>query len=364
MILRCDLALQYQAYKKEIHEAMERVLQSGRYILASETEAFEKAFAKYIGTGCMLGVASGTDALILSLRALGILPGDEVITTPYTAIPTASAIIAVGAIPVFVDIQEDTFLIDVDRIPDKITPRTKAIIPVHIFGNVVDVEGLKKAVDGIPVIEDAAQAHGSTINGVHAGAMGTMGVFSFYPTKNLGAYGDGGSVATNETELYEKMRLLRMYGMTDRDHIVINGVNSRLDELQAAVLSVKLKYLDAMNERRVHVAQRYQTELNPKFFLGQHIPEGVVSNYHVYTARFRGKRHKFILYMEQKGIQTNVYYPVGVHLQQANRFLKYKPGDLPVAERLCDEAIALPMYAELSETTLDLVIDTINAYKE
>ena len=364
MIFRCDLLPQYEEYKQEIYMAMDKVLKSGRYILASETEHFEKAFAQYIGTSHMVGVANGTDGLILSLKAIGLKSGDEVITTPYTAIPTVSAIIAVGATPVFVDIEEDTFLINLSQIQEKITSKIKAIIPVHIFGNVVDIEKLRKLTDGIPIIEDAAQAHGSTINGIRAGSMGIMGIFSFYPTKNLGAYGDGGSIATNDAELDEKLRLLRMYGMADKDHIVMNGINSRLDELQAAILSVKLKYLDEMNKKRAHIAERYRKELNPKYFVHQYIPEGVLSNYHVYVARFKGNRNKFIQYMDEKGVQTNIYYPVALHLQDANRFLNYKAGDFTVTEVLCSEAIALTMYSELPKKTLDFIIDTINAYKE
>jgi hypothetical protein len=364
MIFRCDLTLQYEEYEKEIHAAIEKVLKSGRYVLASENEYFENAFAQYIGTRYMVGVANATDGLILSLRAIGVKPGDEVITTPYTAIPTVSAIIATGAKPVFVDIEEDTFLIDLDQVQEKLTSKTKVIIPVHIFGNVVNIEKLRKLTNGIPILEDAAQAHGSTINGIRAGSMGIMGVFSFYPTKNLGAYGDGGSIATNDRELDEKLRRLRMYGMVDKDHIVINSINSRLDELQAAILSVKLKYLDEMNKKRAHIAERYRKELNAKYFIHQHIPQGVVSNYHVYVARFKGNRNKFIQYMDERGIQTNIYYPVALHLQDANRFLGYKAGDLAVTETLCNEAIAITMYPELPPKTLDLIIETINEYEE
>ena len=364
MIYRCDLVPQYEKYKEEIHAAMEEVLKSGRYILAGQTEKFEKAFAHYIASNYMIGVANGTDGLILSLKALDIGLGDEVITTPYTAIPTVSAIIAAGATPVFVDIEEDTFLIDLDQIPNKITAKTKAIMPVHIFGNVVDIEKLKRIVPEIPVIEDVAQAHGSLINGARAGSMGIMGVFSFYPTKNLGAYGDGGSIATNDQEINRKLRLLRMYGMTDKDHIIINGINSRLDELQAAVLNVKLKYLDDMNAERNRIAQCYHEGLDNKLFVPQHIPSDVIGNWHVYTARFKGDRDRFIKYMDEHGIQTNIYYPVPLHLQEATRYLNYHPGDLPVAEQLCEEAVALPMYPELAQDILEFIINTINAYKE
>ena len=226
MIWRCDLAPQYDLYKDKIKECIDRIGASGRYILADEVREFEKKFAQYLGVKHVVGVANGTDALVLILKALNIGAGDEVITTAYTAIPTVSAIIEAGATPVFVDICEDTFLMD-----------------------------------DIPVIEDACQAHGSSIGGKKAGSMGIAGAFSFYPTKNLGGYGDGGAIATNSDEIAETLMRLRMYGMTDKDHIIYNGINSRLDELQAAILSVKLDDLDAMNQSRNHIAERYRMEL-------------------------------------------------------------------------------------------------------
>jgi dTDP-4-amino-4,6-dideoxygalactose transaminase len=363
MIFRCDLVPQYEAYKTEILAAIERTLNSGRYIMASETEIFEKEFAKYIGTSKMISVGNATDGLILSIKALGIKPGDEIITTPFTAIPTISAIIASGATPVFADIENDTYLVDINKVAEKITSKTKAIMPVHIFGNVVDICKLQHIAPEIPIIEDAAQAHGSTISGKKAGSMGVLGVFSFYPTKNLGAYGDGGCIATNDLSLDKKLRLLKMYGMEDKDHIVINGVNSRLDEIQAAILSVKLKYLDEMNLKRVHIVERYRNELNPKRFICQKIPDGVVSNYHVLCVRFNGDRGRFMQYMSDNGIQTNVYYEIPLHLQEATRYLNYKQGDFPIAEGLCSEVVALPLYPELPNNILDQIIDTINNYQ-
>lgn len=232
MILRCDLAAQYRRYEKEINAAIQKVLESGRYTLAEEVSAFEADFAKYLGCKYVIGVGNGTDGLILSMKAVGVGEGDEVLTTPFTAIPTVSAIIAAGAKAVFVDIKKDSFLIDIDRIPKFVTAKTKAVIPVHIFGNVVDVDRLKRIIpNNIPIIEDAAQAHGCKMNGKYAGTMGDIGVFSFYPTKNLGGYGDGGAIVTNNPDIAEQLKLKRMYGMVDKDHIVINGVNSRLDEL-------------------------------------------------------------------------------------------------------------------------------------
>ena len=230
MIWRCDITAQYRAYKDEIDKAIHGVLYSGHYILGKEVAAFEKEFGFYVGVEHAVSVANGTDGLILALKALGIGPGDEVITTPFTAIPTVSAIIDSGATPIFTDVCYDTFLIDLDRVSEGFTSKTKAVVPVHIFGNVVDIPKLRKIVGNrIAIIEDACQSHGSKIRGIYSGAMGDMGVFSFYPTKNLGAYGDGGMVVTNNEKLAVKLRLLRTYGMVDKDHIVINGINSRLD---------------------------------------------------------------------------------------------------------------------------------------
>jgi dTDP-4-amino-4,6-dideoxygalactose transaminase len=365
VIFRCDLVPQYNAYKKEIHAAMERVLNSGRYILANEGAAFETEFAAYQRVGHAAGVANATDGLILTLKALGIGTGDEVITTPFTAIPTLSAIVASGAKPVFVDIDPDTYLIDLAKIKKSITKKTRAVMPVHIFGNVADIAALKKMVGKkIAVIEDSAQAHGSRRSGVLAGSMGDAAVFSFYPTKNLGAYGDGGMVVSNDKKLIDKIKLLRMYGMVDKDHIAINGVNSRLDELQAAILRVKLPHLDDMNERRNAIAALYKKELRADLFEHQQIDKTVYSNFHVFAARFKKNRTAFIAYLDKAGIQTNVYYPLPLHLQQASRSLGKKKGAFPVAEALCRDVIALPMYPELEFKTCEHIIRTINEFQE
>lgn len=362
MIWRCDLMPQYEAYKEEIHEAINRVLSSGRYILANEVTAFENEFAGYLGSKFAIGVANGTDAITISLMILNIGKGDEVITTPFTAIPTISAIIDTGATPVFVDVDEDTFLIDLSKVESAITKKTKAIIPVHIFGNVVDILKLRQIVGDIPIIEDACQAHGSTFKGKKAGTFGYLGVFSFYPTKNLGAYGDGGIIVTDDEEYYKKAKLLRMYGMVDYNHIVINGINSRLDELQAAILRVKLKYLDDMNDKRNKIAKRYISGLNSGKIIHQKIESNVYSNYHVFVNRYTGNRKELINYLGSKDIQTNIYYLIPIYLQEANKYLGIKKGEFPVVEKLCDEVIALPMYPELQINTQEIVIRTINEF--
>ena len=364
MIWRCDLTPQYHAYKREIDEAISRVLESGRYTLGPEVEAFEREFAQYLGIAHAVGVASGTDALILSLMALGIRPGDEVITSPFTAIPTISAIIDTGAMPVFADIDPDTWLVNLEEIAKRVTRKTKAVIPVHIFGNVVDVPRLKTLIPShISIIEDACQSHGSTLNGIQSGTMGDVGAFSFYPTKNVGAYGDGGAIVTRDQAVAEKLRFLRMYGMTDKDHTVMHGVNSRLDELQAAILRVKLRHLDEMNVKRDAVATRYHEGLRANLFQHQAIPSNVVSNYHLFTTRLlAGPRDAFIAYLDDHDIQSNIYYPLPQHLQKAYEFLGHKKRDFPVAEAVCEQVITLPLYPELPAETQLKVIDIINAY--
>jgi len=362
LIWRCDLVPQYEKYKVELHEAIERVLSSGRYILSNEVLQFEKEFAEYLDVKYAIGVANGTDAITLSLMMLDIGKGDEVITTPFTAIPTVSAIIDAGAKPVFVDVDPETFLIDLYNVKAAITKNTKAILPVHIFGNVVDIQDLKNKVGDIPIIEDACQAHGSMIRENKTGSMGDIGAFSFYPTKNLGAYGDGGMIVTNNQELAEKAKLLRMYGMVDYNHIVVNGINSRLDELQAAILRIKLKYLDEMNKKRNYIAERYISHLDKNYFDHQFISAEVYSNYHVFVTKINRNRDGLIKYLETQDIQTNVYYYMPIHLQEANKFLHYKKGDFPNAEKICEQVIALPLYPELKEEVQFFIIDTINNY--
>ncbi|MFZ2339170.1 MAG: DegT/DnrJ/EryC1/StrS family aminotransferase [Bacteroidales bacterium] len=364
MIWRCDLVPQYELYREEILESIRRVLESGRYILSTEVKSFELEFALYTGTRYAVGVANGTDALTISMMILGIKEGDEIITTPFTAIPTVSAIIDVGATPVFVDVDEQTFLMDINKVRNAITNKTKAIMPVHIFGNMVDINALKEISSGIPIIEDASQAHGSMLNGGKAGSLGDLGVFSFYPTKNLGGYGDGGIIMTNNEDYAQKAKLLRMYGMVDYNHIVINGINSRLDELQAAILRVKLKYLDEMNIKRNIIAERYKLELNANYFLHQRISGNVYSNNHVFVSRFLGDREELVKYLEKKGIQTNIYYIMPLYLQEANKYLGIKKGSFPVVEKLCDEVIALTMYPELTLDTQREVINEINYFCE
>lgn len=363
MIYRADLLPGYLKYKDELNDAVFRVLNSGRYILSDEVMNFEKEFAAYNDAKYCLGVASGTDAIILALKAYGIGFGDEVITTAYTAYPTISAIITSGAKPVFVDVCEDTYLIDIDKVSLVITSNTKAIIPVHLFGNVVDIEKLRKTVgDDIYILEDAAQAHGSMIDNQKAGSMGDLGCFSFYPSKNLGGYGDGGAIITNSKDIYEKLQLMRNYGMRDKDHVDLHGLNSRLDEIQAAILRVKLKYLDVFNMKRNLIAKNYYSSLDDSFFSHQKIGENVYSNFHIFQPRFSGNRSALIEFLNKKGIQTNIYYLFPHHLQRSLLYLNYSVGDMPNAENLSHSVIALPLYPEIKSSQVDKVVSVINNF--
>jgi dTDP-4-amino-4,6-dideoxygalactose transaminase len=329
------------------------VLRSGRYVLGETVAAFEHEFAAYLGVDHAVGVNSGTDALILALRELRVGAGDEIITTPFTAIPTYAAILQVGATPVFVDIEPDTFLMDLSAVSAAITARTRGIVPVHLFGNAVDIEALRDIVGPrLFILEDCAQAHGAEVRHSKVGTMGDAAAFSFYPTKNLGAYGDGGMVTTNDGALADRLRLGRMYGMINKDEFVSDGTNSRLDEVQAAVLRVKLKYLDAMNARRRTLAAEYAAALPRLHMTPQAVREGVQSVVHVYAARCSAQRDELLQFLEQSGIQANVYYPLPLYRQQAylKRFAPHRA--LPVVEDVARRIIALPFYPELDDTTL------------
>ncbi len=363
MTVNQELILRYETEKGELHEAITRVLASGRYILGSEVASFEKEYAGYLGVRHAVGVASGTDGLMLALMSLGIRRGDEVITSPYTALPTISAIHATGARPVFVDVDADTFLIDIDRIASVITRKTRAVIPVHLFGNVVDCRKIRDRFgSSVAIIEDACQSHGSTLDGYQAGALGDIGVFSFYPTKNLGGCGDGGMVVTGNDDIHLALRLLRNHGSIDGNNASIPGINSRLDELQAAILRVRLRGLDNANRKRAGIAEAYRHNLKKDLFDFQAIPGNVQSNYHVCAARFKGERDRFHNYLVMKGISSRVYYPVPVYLQRAYAYLGIARGEFPVTERLCYQVIALPTFPGMDESTLDRIIDTINSY--
>jgi dTDP-4-amino-4,6-dideoxygalactose transaminase len=353
------------AHKEEIDSAITRVVESGHYILGQEVEAFEKEFAAYIGVRFGIGVSSGTDALHLALWACGIGPGDEVITVSHTAVATVVAIDLCGAKPVLIDIDPFTFVIDPNQIERTITSRTKAIIPVHLYGYVADMEKIRSIANrhGLRIIEDCAQSHGATYRGHRGGVWGDMAAFSFYPTKNLGAFGDGGMVVTNDSELAERVRLLREYGWRQRYVSEIPGLNSRLDELQAAVLRVKLKYLDQWNEERRRKALIYSRMLESTGVScpvekepGRHV-------YHLYVIRAR-KRDALQAFLKERGIETLIHYPVPIHLQRAYKDLGYRKGDLPLTELCSLEILSLPFYPEIRESEIEEVTTQIeNFYK-
>lgn len=364
MIWRCDLVSQYKAYKDEIDKAIQKVLFSGHYTLGENVEAFEQEFSNYIGVKYGIGCNSGTDALMLALWCFNIEKGDEVITTPFTAVPTYSAIRHVGAKPVFADINPDTFLINLDKVEDAINENTKAVVPVHLFGNMVDIDKLRNIIGpDIFILEDCAQAHGSSIRGKKAGSMGDISAFSFYPTKNLGGYGDGGMVLTNNKYFAETIRLRRTYGMINKDVFITDGINSRLDEIQAAILRVKLRHLDDMNQSRNELAKLYDNLLDRRYIKPQVIRDDVNAVYHIYSALCINRRNDLIKHLEDFKIQSNVYYPMPLICQVGyiNTFGKTSK-KLEVCERVSEHIIALPFYPEMSTELVEKVSKIINNF--
>lgn len=362
-IPQLDLKAQYVRIKEEIQEAVLQVLESQRFILGAGVEEFEQALAEYSGTETAVGVASGTDALVLALTALGISPGDEVITSPYTFVATASAIRRVAARPVFVDIDPGTFNLDVGRLEEAIGKRTRAIIPVHLFGQCAEMDEILMLAKkyGLWVIEDAAQAIGAEYKGKKAGSMGHAGCLSFFPSKNLGAYGDGGAILTDDVQLAEKIRSLRMHGTEVIKGKSVFGLNSRLDAVQAAVLKVKLKYLDGWIEERQKRVQAYRNALADMDQSWLCLPHARPYNRHIYhqfvvRAKDRDGLKEFLL---KKRIGTAIYYPVPLHLCPGFADLNYRPGDLPQAEKAAAESLALPIFAELTSQQVDYLAKAI-----
>ncbi len=354
-----DLKVQYRSLKAEIEEVIHNIVESGHFILGPNVEAFEKEIAAYHGVKYAVGLASGTDALHFSLRALGIQGGDEVITTPFTFIATAEAIAYVGATPVFVDIDKDAMNIDPSQIEKKITPKTKAIIPVHIFGqpaNMDEIMSLAKK-HSLSVIEDCAQSFGADYKGKKAGSIGDTGCFSFYPSKNLGAYGDGGILTTNSEETFTKIKLLRNHStIAPYKHGSI-GYNSRLDEIQAGILRIKLRHIDSYNQKRREIAKIYTSMLKDAV----RCPLGTADRthvYHQYTIR-SPKRAEIQGTLKAGNISSVVYYPIPLHLQPAFNSLGYKEGSLPDAEQTAREVLSLPMYPELEPKQAELIAETV-----
>lgn len=389
-----DLKAQYETIKNELNSVVIDVLSSTNYIMGGQVESFEREFASYLRVKNAISVANGTDALVIAMKSLGIGEGDEVITTPYTFFSTAESISAVGATPVFVDVDIDTFNIDATKIEDKITKRTKAIIPVHIFGQPADMNEILNIArrNKLFVIEDACQAIGAEYYGRKVGTLGDIGCFSFFPTKNLGCAGDGGMIVTNNDNVATIVKALKVHGSGENgqkaynllngadesmlkeknnDNTIYNplkyynfliGFNSRLDEVQAAILRVKLRNIDMWNEKRTENAAFYNKSITNKYIV-KPIEESHKSHaYHMYIIQ-SNYRDKLASYLKGKNIATGIYYPVPIHLQKVYRNLGYKEGDMPVAEYLSKRTLAIPIYPELSMEQVLYIVKVINDFE-
>jgi dTDP-4-amino-4,6-dideoxygalactose transaminase len=365
MKIECNvLDRQFNAYQIEYEAAALRVLRSGWYVLGKEVEQFEQNFASFTGAKYCIGLNSGLDALILGIRALGIGPGDEVLVPANTYIASIMGITENGATPVFVE--PDAFYnIDAEKIADLITPNTKAILPVHLYGQACNMHEIRSIAEKyhLFIIEDCAQSHGACFEGQMTGTFGDIGCFSFYPTKNLGAFGDGGAVITSDAKIAEKMQMLRNYGSKVKYHNEIEGVNSRLDEIQAALLSVKLVHLNELTNERQNIAGRYLIEIkNPEIFLPE-TRKGADHVYHQFVVRCP-KRNDFQKYLSDRGIKTLIHYPIPPHLAECYAYLGYKLGNFPITEQYSDEIVSLPMYNGMTDEEIDYVINTINLYSD
>jgi len=364
-----DLQAQYASLRDEMRPAVERVLESQRFVLGDEVRRLESALAEYSEAKHAVGCASGSDALLLALMALDIGAGDEVITTPFSFFATASCVSRLGARPVFVDIDPLTYNLDVSQVADAITSRTRAIMPVHLYGQCAEMDPLLQLSEhhGIPIVEDAAQAIGATDRGRRAGSMGTLGCFSFYPTKNLGGAGDGGMVTTNDEQLGQRLRRLRAHGgVTEYEHQEV-GINSRLDELQAAVLNVKLPHLDQWSDERADVAANY-TRLLGEADLSFELTTPFVRPecrhiFHQYVIRVPLHRDALMDHLRERSVGTKIYYPIPLHQQECFSYLGYKAGEFPEAEGLATETFALPIYPELTEAQQQYVVESIASFR-
>ena len=364
-----DLQDQYQGLREELLAAITRVMDSQRYVLGDEGRALEAEIAEYSRTKFAIGCASGSDALLLALMALDVKAGDEVITTPFSFFATGSAITRLGARPVFVDIDAQTYNIDPEAVGDAITARTKVILPVHLYGQCADMDSLLKIAEprGIPIVEDAAQAIGAEDRGRRAGSLGAIGCFSFYPTKNLGGAGDGGIMTTDDSAIAARLRTLRVHGgALEYRHSEV-GINSRLDELQAAVLRVKLKHLDRWSDQRRQNAQRYDEMLSDQQpevdLITPFVREEARHIFHQYVLRVPEHRDALVKHLAENGIGTGIYYPIPLHLQECFAFLGYEEGDCPEAERAARETLALPIYPELTEAQQRYVVESLVSFR-
>ena len=369
-----NLAVQFKSIEEEVKSALDEVFRTQQFILGPQVQVLEETIARYCGTRYAIGVASGSDALLLSLMALGIGTGDEILLPSFTFFATAGCVSRLGATPVYVDIDPETYNMDPSRIEQKISSKTKAILPVHLFGQCADMNPLLEIAKEkkLFLIEDAAQALGAEYkpttgeDGRRAGQMGDLGCFSFYPTKNLGAFGDAGMVVTNHPDLAEKVRLLRAHGSQPKYFHKWIGINSRLDTIQAAILLVKFKYLEKWTGERQKRAERYRLLFQelPSWVEGLKLPTAQYQNRHIfhqYVIRVQ-ERDRLRKFLAEEGIGTDIYYPVPLHLQECYAFLKYRRGDLPNSEKASEEVLALPIYPELTEDQQIAVVDRIKAF--
>ena len=358
-----DLKRQYKTIEGQIRAGLSKVLENQTFILGKEVETLETNISQYCNTKYAVGVNSGTDALILALDAMGVKERDEVITTPFTFIATAEAIVRIGAKPIFVDIDSKTYNINPSLIESKITKKTKVILPVHLYGLCADMDGILEIAKkyGLKVLEDCAQAIGSEYMGKRAGCIGDAGAISFYPGKNLGGFGDGGMVVTNSRELYEKIKLFRNHGTYRRYYYKVIGYNSRLDNLQAAILNAKLAYLDNWLNVRIKTAKFFSEELKNTAISTPYIPERYRHSFHLYVLHSKDAE-KIVDYLGKNGIESRTYYPVPLHLQECFKYLDYKAGDFPVAEKLSKESFAIPVYPELTQEEKDYIVDKIKSF--
>ncbi|MFA5839237.1 MAG: DegT/DnrJ/EryC1/StrS family aminotransferase [Candidatus Margulisiibacteriota bacterium] len=364
MIPLIDLKLQYQSIKEEVDQAIQQVIDKAAFIMGPDVKALEEEIAAYLGVKFAVGVSSGTDALEIALLSLGVGDGDEVVTTPFTFIATTEAIVNVGAKPVFVDIDPKTYCLNPDLVESKITKKTKAILPVHLYGHPAEMDKIVAIArkHSLLVVEDCAQSFGAEYAAKKVGSIGNVGCLSFFPGKNLGCFGDGGMMVTNDEKAYENAKMLRQHGSKKKYFHAVNGFNSRLDTLQAAILRVKLKYLDKWNELRRKNAAFYAQCLNANNLQAKisapFVGENVKHSFNYYTLRVK-ERAKIMEKLSLAKIGNMIYYPLCLHLQEVYQHLGYGKGDFPEAERMQDETLSLPMFAELSEGQIKEVVETL-----
>lgn len=364
MINIIELKQQYLSIKDEIDNSIQEVLLSTQFINGSFVKNFENNFSEYSGSKYSISCNSGTDALYLALRSLDIKEDDEVITSPLTFIATAEAISLCKAKPVFCDIRLDTYNIDIKKLEEKITKKTKAIIPVHLYGQMCEMDKIKEIADNynLQIIEDCAQAIGSKYKNIKSGNWGDAGCFSFYPSKNLGAYGDAGIIISNNENIYKKSNMIKEHGSISKYEHDLLGINSRMDSIQAVILNIKLKYIDIWNKKRIEIADYYTNSLKDiEEIITPYNIEGSYSVYHQYTIR-TDKRDELKKYLYDKGINTMIYYPIPLHLQKVYSNLNYKEGNFPNTEKACDTILSLPIYPELEKDKQNYIIECIRKF--